>query len=93
MHVDGPVPVPVPVLGRWGREITRSGRGCGNAGWTAALERGESETREGELAYLSESSVIALKGLSENVPGFDNSATSQPTSAHMDAILAQTARL
>ena len=28
-----------------------------------------------------------VKGLSENVPGFDNSATSQPTSAHMGAIL------
>jgi hypothetical protein len=33
-----------------------------------------------------------LKGLSENVSGFDNSATSQPTSAHMDATLAHTAR-
>ena len=37
--------------------------------------------------------ATTLKGLSENVPGFDNSATSQPTSAHMDAILAHTARL
>jgi hypothetical protein len=36
--------------------------------------------------------TVTVRGQSENVSGFDNSATSQPTSAHMGAILAHTAR-